>query len=196
MNPILRSLKLKLPLAQGQTARPRKSGLGIALSSLLISMPIIGLMVTASNADPLRTAMAATGPFAGLGGSWMGSGVVKLKDGVQEHIRCRGDYDVDASGISLRQELRCASDSYKFEMSTNLSEVGGQLRGSWSENTRHVAGHVTGSANGATMRARAEGDMFTALFDVNTHGDRQSVTISSPGSAISEVSIALTRAGR
>jgi hypothetical protein len=122
--------------------------------------------------------------------------VIKLKDGGREPIRCRGNYDVDTSGISLRQELRCASDSYKFEMSTNLSEAGGQLRGNWSENTRHVAGHVTGSANGGTIRARAEGDTFTALFDVNTYGDRQSVTISSPGSAILEVSIALTRAGR
>jgi hypothetical protein len=46
----------------------------------------------------------------------------------------------------MRQELRCASDSYKFETSTNITQSGDQLLGNWSENTRHVVGRVSGRA--------------------------------------------------
>jgi hypothetical protein len=161
----------------------------------LMSFVFAGLVASA-NADPLQTAAAAVGPFGALGGTWTGAGVIKMKDGAQERIRCRGTYDVGDSGSNLRQELRCASDSYKFEMSTNITEMRGQLAGNWTENTRHVAGRVTGHANPTTIQARAEGDTFTALLSVNTRGDRQSVTISSPGSEISEVSIAMTRGAK
>jgi hypothetical protein len=165
----------------------------VIISSLL-SFVFIGL-IASSNAEPFQTA-AAVGPFGALGGTWTGGGIIKMKDGAQERLRCRGTYDIGGGGSNLRQELRCASDSYKFEMSANIAEMGGQLAGNWTENTRHIAGRVTGHANGSTIKARAEGDTFTALLDVNTHGDRQSVTISSPGSEISEVSIALTRGAK
>jgi hypothetical protein len=164
--------------------------------SFLFGAAIAGLAVFSAHADPLHLASASMGAFGELGGVWTGSGVIKMKDGGQEHVRCSGKYVVEPGGNNLRQELRCASDSYKFEMSTNITESGGQLAGIWSENTRHVAGRVTGSATSTAIEARAEGDTFTALFAVHTQGDRQSVTISSPGSAIAEVSILLSRGAK
>jgi hypothetical protein len=160
----------------------------------LMGVALIGISV--ASADPMRMASAATGPFESLEGAWSGSGTIKMKDGGQERLRCRGTYSVQSGGANMRQDLRCASDSYNFNMSSDVTEVGGQLAGNWSENTRHVAGKVTGRATANSIQARAEGDTFTALLSVNTHGDHQSVTISSPGSAISEVSIALTRAAK
>jgi hypothetical protein len=161
--------------------------------SVIGSFAPIGLAVPPSYAEPQRETAS---PFAPLAGSWSGGGLIKMKDGAQERLRCTGTYEVGGGGDNLRQELRCASDSYKFEMSSNISEMGGQLAGTWSENTRHLGGRVTGSASGRTIRARAEGDTFTALLAVTTEGNRQSVTISSPGSDISEVSITLTRGSR
>jgi hypothetical protein len=137
-----------------------------------------------------------TGPFGGLAGTWSGGGIIRTKDGGQERIRCRGVYAVQSAGHSLRQDLRCASDSYKFDMSTDITQTGGQVLGAWSENTRHISGRISGQATRTSIRARADSEAFTALLSVNTHGDRQSVSISSPGAEISEVSIALTRGSR
>jgi hypothetical protein len=136
---------------------------------------------------------AASGPFGGMGGVWSGGGILRTKDGAQERLRCRGTYDVQGGGNGLRQDLRCASDSYNFQMSTDMTQSGGQLLGNWSENTRHIGGRISGYATPTTIRARADSDTFTAMLAVNTRGDRQSVSISSPGAEISEVSIALTR---
>lgn len=139
-----------------------------------------------------RTAFSP-GPFEGLAGTWSGGGTITMKDGGHERIRCRGTYTVGAGGTSMRQELRCASDSYKFDMSSDVMQTGDQLAGSWSENTRHLAGRVSGRATPTSIHARAEGDTFTALLAVSTHGDHQSVSIQSPGSEVSDVSITMTR---
>src|ERR1700758_4078132 len=60
---------------------------------------------------------AQSGPFAGFNGAWSGNGTVALSDGTTERIRCRADYKVDGTGLGLKQNLNCASDSYKFELS-------------------------------------------------------------------------------
>jgi hypothetical protein len=140
-----------------------------------------------------RTAEFSPGPFADLAGTWSGSGTITMKDGGHERIRCRGTYTVGSGGNTMRQELRCASDSYKFEMNSDVMQTGDQLAGNWSESTRHLAGRVSGRATATSIHARAEGDTFTALLAVTTHGDRQSVSIQSPGSEVSDVSITMTR---
>jgi hypothetical protein len=161
--------------------------------ALMGALLAAGLSVATAPVRAQERTAEAGGPFAGLAGDWSGTGTITMKDGGRERIRCRGNYIVQSAGNNLKQELRCASDSYKFEMTTNVTQSGGQLVGNWSENTRHVAGRVSGRANNTTIQARAEGDTFTALLAVSTHGDRQSVSIQSPGSEVSEVSITLTR---
>ena len=152
-----------------------------------------GLSLVTPQLQAQERVAEASGPFAGLAGHWIGGGIIRTKEGVQERLRCRGTYNVGEGATSLRQELRCASDSYNFDLDTDITQVAGQLAGNWMENTRHIAGRISGQATPTTIRARAEGETFTALLYVNTHGDRQSVSISSPGAEISEVSIALTR---
>lgn len=154
----------------------------------------ISLLTPVAHAQQ-RTAFSP-GPFEGLAGSWSGGGTITMKDGGHERIHCRGTYTVGTGGNSMRQELRCASDSYKFEMSSDITQTGDQLAGNWTENTRHLAGHVSGRATPTQIHARAEGDTFTALLAVSTHGDRQSVSIQSPGSEVSDVSITMTRGSR
>ena len=155
----------------------------------------LSLMVLPAQAQQ-RTAEAAIGPFQALAGIWSGTGLITMKDGGHERIRCRGTYAVQSGGNNMQQQLLCASDSYKFETSTNITHSGGQLLGNWSENTRHVGGRVSGHASGNSIQARADGDTFTALLSVTTHGDRQTVSIQSPGSVLSEVLISLTRGSR
>ena len=63
---------------------------------------------------------AQSGPFAGLAGVWSGGGTVTLDDGSTERIRCRATYAVGGGGTGLNQSLTCASDSYRFNLSSNV----------------------------------------------------------------------------
>jgi hypothetical protein len=134
------------------------------------------------------------GPFGELGGAWTGSGVVNLREGSKERVRCKANYVVKSNGYSIDQELTCASDAYKFEMNSNIVQQGDVLSGIWFESVHRVAGKVVGRSNGSQIQVRAEGDTFTALLNVSTHGDKQSLVMESPGSKVESVTIALTRA--
>jgi hypothetical protein len=138
----------------------------------------------------------AAGPFDELGGAWTGSGVVNLREGSKERVRCKANYVVKSNGYSIDQELTCASDAYKFEMSSNIVQQGDVLSGFWFESVHRVAGKVVGRSNGSQIQVRAEGDTFTALLNVSTHGDRQSLVMESPGSKVESVTIALTRSSK
>lgn len=137
-------------------------------------------------------AQATENPFSNLGGSWSGPGVITLAGGAKENIRCRATYNVDRSGINLNIALRCASESYKFELQSNVSHVNGAVSGFWNELTYGVGGTITGNGRPGRIDVRAEGP-FSALLALSTRADRQSISISSPGSPLSEVAITMNR---
>jgi hypothetical protein len=136
---------------------------------------------------------AQQGPFAGLSGAWSGGGYLTLASGQRERLRCRANYRVDENGMRLQQSLRCASDSYRFDVNSNIASESGALSGSWSETSRNVSGSVSGRVNGSQIQARIDGVGFSANLVVNTRGGRQSVAIQSPGHEVTEVSVTLTK---
>ncbi|HMI15990.1 MAG TPA: hypothetical protein VK526_06480, partial [Bradyrhizobium sp.] len=75
---------------------------------------------------------AQAGPFVGFEGAWSGTGTVALSDGTIERIRCKADYKVNGSGLGLKQNLHCASDSYKFDLSSDVTSNGDRISGNWS----------------------------------------------------------------
>jgi hypothetical protein len=168
---------------------PRRSGLRRHLALTIIGSALF-LVATVGAPNPA----AAAGPFDELGGQWTGTGVVNLREGGKERVRCKASYVVKGNGFSIDQDLKCASDAYKFEMTSNIVSQGDQLSGIWFESVHRVAGRVVGKSNGAQIQVRAEGDTFTALLNVSTHGDKQSMLMESPGSKVESVTIALTRA--
>jgi hypothetical protein len=103
---------------------------------------------------------AQQGPFAGLAGSWAGSGTIGMSNGTRERIRCRASYAVSGGGSSLQLSLRCASDSYRFELNSNVRYAAGDISGNWSEATRGVGGSLSGNASMSDIRARVEGPGF------------------------------------
>ena len=66
-------------------------------------------------------------PFLGLSGHWSGAGTVTLANGPTERLRCKAAYAVNATGKAVQQTLRCASDSYRVEISSNVTSEGGSL---------------------------------------------------------------------
>ena len=147
-------------------------------------------------ASPGLAQRSDEGPFAGLPGAWAGTGMIALASGAKERIRCRATYGLDYDSKSLRLELSCTSDSYKFELQSHITYNDQVITGTWNESTRGVGGTITGSASGGRIQARAEGQTFTAILAINTRGTRQSVSIESPGSEMSRITIDLTRGSR
>jgi hypothetical protein len=135
---------------------------------------------------------AQSGPFAGMAGVWAGGGTITLDDGSSERIRCRATYAVGAGGNGLSQSLTCASDSYRFNLSSNVIARGGVLSGTWSESSRNVNGNVEGSGGNGNFQVVASAPGFNANLSIRTSGNRQTVTIRSD-SAFRGASITLTR---
>jgi hypothetical protein len=136
--------------------------------------------------------LAQSGPFTGFAGSWTGGGTVSLSDGSTERIRCRASYRVDDAGSSVKQTLRCANDSYKFDISSDVTSQSGNVLGTWNESSRKIYGNLQGRAAVGQLAASVEAAGFTANLHMITRGNRQSVSISSPGE-IRGVSVNLVR---
>lgn len=138
----------------------------------------------------------SAGPFGHLAGNWMGAGTVTYGQGPAERIRCRANYNVGNAGTAVSLQLRCASDSYNFELQGNVRYQSGEVRGDWRENTRGAAGMVTGSIKGDRVDVRVEGQTFSAILSLVTRGDRQSIAIQAPfGGQMSSANITLNRRG-
>ena len=140
-------------------------------------------------------AAAQSGPFSGLGGQWTGSGNIELSNGSKERIRCRASYEVDTSGRAMHQSLRCASDSYNFELRSDVESQGNQISGNWIELTRNIGGKLSGSYRRGRIEVDVKSENFNAQLILISRGKRQSVTIRSKGTQFSGASITLTRRG-
>lgn len=132
------------------------------------------------------------GPFAGMAGFWSGGGTVQLDDGSTERIRCRASYAVGEGGSGLQQTLTCASDSYKFNLSSNLEARGSAVSGTWSEASRNINGTIEGRSSPGVVQVLAAAPGFSANISVTTRGNKQSVVIRAE-TGFRGASISLTR---
>jgi hypothetical protein len=123
----------------------------------------------------------SSGPFAGFDGAWSGTGTVALSDGSTEHIRCKADYKVNPNGLGLKQKLDCASDSYKFDLTSDVTSNGERISGNWSEASRNIFGNLQGTAGGGQIEVFVEANGFAANLTLKTSGNKQTVQISSKG---------------
>jgi hypothetical protein len=140
-----------------------------------------------------RSAYAA-GPFSRFAGSWFGGGTISMADGSHERIRCRVSYSVADAGTALNQDLVCASESYKFDVRSDVTEQGGAINGNWSETTRGVTGNVSGSVRPGVILATVAGTGFTAGLSLAVRGNTQYVQIRPQGSTdVRGVSVTLKR---
>jgi hypothetical protein len=138
------------------------------------------------------TGHAQMRPFAGLDGAWSGSGTVSMSDGTSERLRCKANYKVDNTGLALKQILRCASDSYKFDLSSDVTSQGDRVSGQWSETNRNISGSLQGTAGSGKIDVMVEAPGFTASLTLRTSGNKQTVQISSKGD-IRGVSITMVK---
>jgi hypothetical protein len=131
-------------------------------------------------------------PFAGLGGSWSGSGRVRLDAGQTEALRCTANYVPRSGGSGLGLSLRCASASNRIELRANLSARGGRVSGSWEERSFNAGGDLSGLASGGSLRLRFSGTISGSML-VTTAGNSQSISVRTDNSALQGVNVSLRR---
>jgi len=163
------------------------TGTILGLGRLILA---IGTLLVASVSG--SASYAQSGPFAGMAGNWSGGGTVTLDDGSSERLRCRATYAVGAGGTGLNLSLTCASDSYKFILSSNVVAQGGALSGTWSESSRGISGNLEGRGGSGNFQVIANAPGFTASLSLATQGNRQSIVIRAAGQ-FRGANIALTR---
>lgn len=148
------------------------------LASLSPQRALLGAALVLALVLPVA---AAPGPFAEFSGNWSGNGTIRPQSGDAERIRCNATYS-PRGGNDLQVKLRCASDSYKFDLSGELtSGADNQISGQWNENSRGVGGSVTGMVRGERLLMHTETSGFSADLTMIMRGRRQDVTISSHG---------------
>ena len=158
-------------------------------SILSFGVLMIGLSFAAV---PARSAVMS--PFRVMAGNWSGGGAVSsMANGEQERLRCRATYNVAGAGDELVLNLRCASDSYKFDLASNVQYRGGAISGEWTEANRNASGTISGRAEGDHVEAAARGQNFSADLSLTTRGNRQTVSIRPAGTNARAVSLALDR---
>ena len=143
---------------------------------------------------PLSVA-AAAGPFDGLEGVWTGDGMLTYATGTQERISCRVQY-LQNNPNNLQQALRCAADSYNFQINAYFDSANGRLSGNWAELVNNVKGSVSGTVANGKISGDLKGPGFIAQLSVITKGDRQTVSIQAPIEEIRTVSIEVRKAAK
>src|SRR5258708_5803642 len=128
---------------------------------------LLAMLLLAAMPDPARSA-PDTHPFSALTGSWLGTGTIKKSNGTSERIRCRSVYE-PGSGTQLQLRLRCASDSYNFDLTATVIYEDGQISGIWREAARNVNGSIQGSStgNGRQIQAIVQTLAFTSNLTLN-----------------------------
>jgi hypothetical protein len=132
-------------------------------------------------------------PFVAMAGSWSGGGTLTTSSGERNRLRCRAYYAAGRASRSLQLSIRCASDSYNFDLASSVVEKGGRIYGRWSESNYNVAGTVSGRVSGDQIRATASSSSFTTGLSLTTRGNRQSVSIVPRETFITGVHIALRK---
>ena len=157
--------------------------------SSLIRLAITGLVSLAALAAPVQ----ANDPVGQLPGRWSGWGSVKLENGQSERVKCVATYFVADGRSSIKQNLRCASASYKIDVAANLKLSDGRLTGSWEEKMNSQTGSITGRVDSSGFNISVLGSGFSARMAVDTGACKQSITINPQGVSISRIAINLAK---
>src|SRR5580704_8378237 len=104
-------------LRTGRRARRSAPAGSVARSvGRTLAVAVMSAAVVLLSAASGQAQQAAAGPFDNLNGSWSGSGIVNLREGAKERVRCKSNYVVKSGGFNVQLDLICASDAYKFDM--------------------------------------------------------------------------------
>lgn len=166
-----------------------------SVSSFRVS-PIMALGLAAAIilGAPQPAALAA-GPFERFVGVWSGAGEIVGSNGHRESMRCRAEYSETKGGAALNQSIVCASESFKFDITSYAEAAGDSVQGYWKEATHDVTGHMSGHISAGQFSGEFSAPAFNASISLTSNGRTQSVSIQPHGGDVSDVRIELKRHG-
>jgi hypothetical protein len=180
-----------------------KSTIGGAAALLLLAFAAWPAAVKADQPDELVVAMREPAKttahnekahvFAAIAGSWTGGGTMEMTGDITEKLRCRANHSFRQNSSSLALNIRCASDNYKFELTSDVVERRGQISGKWSEVTYKASGAISGRVAGNRIVATARSDSLNTEVSLTTTGNRQTIVITPEKTYVIKVQIALAR---
>ena len=167
---------------------PQKPSRLAAILALLVGLAAVSVPGASGQA-------LAGGPFSGIIGLWGGNGTVTYASGTKERLRCRAQY-IQNDEDNLQQALRCASDSYNFQINAYFEHTNGAVSGRWEELVLEISGTVSGTARAGRIDGSLHGPGFVAELMVTTTGNRQKVRIVTPDQEIRRVDIEVRKVRR
>lgn len=138
---------------------------------------------------------AQEAPFLGMEGSWSGGGTIILSAGNTERIRCRGNYGVDQYGTRLVQDVRCASDSYRFDFRVEAIAKNDEISGTWIEKDRQLSGTLNGLVLSGYFNMVIGAPTFSANLAAKVKSGRQKIWIGSTNEFPAAAHIEMLKAG-
>lgn len=140
------------------------------------------------------TVAQADSPFPSLIGAWSGKGTARIEGGKNEKLSCKGYYS-GSGGAQMKLNIICANPSTKVELRSVLKYANGRVTGTWEERNFNQTGTISGSADKSKLRLNIGGGALNGLLSVSFSGSRQSVSLSTQGSALKGVKISFARNG-
>lgn len=155
----------------------------ITLRTWLATSAVAATVLAAAPADAAQL-------FDRMRGTWSGSGTARFDGGRSESLRCSAYYT--GSGDVLKLALRCATPGSKIEMRGQLKASGSSVSGRWEERTFNAEGAASGSLGDGSVNLRISGAVSGSL-SFQLSGSRQTVNLSTSGTALRGLSIGLGR---
>jgi hypothetical protein len=151
-----------------------------SLGGLRMIRTIVTAAACALSILALGTHVSSATEVASLGnlaGRWSGSGTVTPAIGPRESFRCVVTYSFADGSSQVKQNLRCQSPNFVFDVATQFQVRGAQVSGVWTENTFALTGTVSGTMTDTGFDLQLSNRFFQARLTVAGTGCEQSVKL-------------------
>ncbi len=135
------------------------------------------LLLLEGGASGNRALAQAADPILALAGRWAGVATLVPASGPNQAYNCVATYFPTDNGARLIQNLRCKSENYQFDGTTQLQIAAGKITGRWQDKVNNIDGTVNGTVKPDGFDILLSGDFFDAKMTVANAACQQSVTI-------------------
>jgi hypothetical protein len=140
-----------------------------AFLACTLSLPVIGSTgnALAQSADPIMA----------LAGRWAGTATLVPESGPNQAYSCVVTYFPADNGARLTQNLRCKSEAYQFDGTTQLQIAGSKITGRWQDKVNNLDGIVNGTVKPDGFDILLSGDFFDAKMTIASTTCQQTFSI-------------------
>jgi hypothetical protein len=116
-------------------------------------------------------------PILALAGRWAGTGTLVPISGPNESFKCVVTYFPSKDGSQIKQNLRCQSESFKFDAATELRIEAERITGQWIEKINSFTGTVAGKVTSDGFDVSLDGQFLVAKMTVISAECEQSIKV-------------------